>query len=127
MKQTRLLLIALCTALFGPVSADELLTGHAIGILPCVDYTTNSQTLEVNTYANAFDGDLNTFYASWERSYTWAGLDLGMAHVITKVGWSPRNDGQGEKRVQLGLFEGANRPDFMDALPLYLITEKGKI
>ena len=127
MKQTRLLLIALCTALFGPASADELLTGHAIGILPCVDYTTNSQTLEVNTYANAFDGDLNTFYASWERSYTWAGLDLGMAHVITKVGWSPRNDGQGEKRVQLGLFEGANRPDFMDALPLYLITEKGKI
>ena len=127
MKQTRLLLIALCTALFGPVSADELLTGHVIGILPCVDYTTNSQTLEVNTYANAFDGDLNTFYASWERSYTWAGLDLGMAHVITKVGWSPRNDGQGEKRVQLGLFEGANRPDFMDALPLYLITEKGKI
>ena len=127
MKQTRLLLIALCTALFGPASADELLTGHVIGILPCVDYTTNSQTLEVNTYANAFDGDLNTFYASWERSYTWAGLDLGMAHVITKVGWSPRNDGQGEKRVQLGLFEGANRPDFMDALPLYLITEKGKI
>ena len=127
MKQTRLLLIALCTALFGPASADELLTGHAIGILPCVDYTTNSQTLEVNTYANAFDGDLNTFYASWERSYTWAGLDLGMTHVITKVGWSPRNDGQGEKRVQLGLFEGANRPDFMDALPLYLITEKGKI
>ena len=127
MKQTRLLLIALCTALFGPVSADELLTGHVIGILPCVDYTTNSQTLEVNTYANAFDGDLNTFYASWERSYTWAGLDLGMAHVITKVGWSPRNDGQGEKRVQLGLFEGANRPDFMDALPLYLITDKGKI
>ena len=127
MKQTRLLLIALCMALFGPVSADELLTGHVIGILPCVDYTTNSQTLEVNTYANALDGDLNTFYASWERSYTWAGLDLGMAHVITKVGWSPRNDGQGEKRVQLGLFEGANRPDFMDALPLYLITEKGKI
>ena len=126
-QQTRLLLIALCTALFGPASADELLTGHVIGILPCVDYTTNSQTLEVNTYANAFDGDLNTFYASWERSYTWAGLDLGMAHVITKVGWSPRNDGQGEKRVQLGLFEGANRPDFMDALPLYLITEKGKI
>ena len=127
MKQTRLLLIALCMALFGPVSADELLTGYVIGILPCVDYTTNSQTLEVNTYAKAFDGDLNTFYASWERSYTWAGLDLGMAHVITKVGWSPRNDGQGEKRVQLGLFEGANRPDFMDALPLYLITEKGKI
>jgi hypothetical protein len=127
MKQARLLLTALCTALFGPVTADELLTGQVFGVLACVDYTTNTQTMEVNTPRDAFDGDLNTFFASWERSYTWAGLDLGVPHVITKVGWSPRNDGQGEKRVILGLFEGANRPDFMDALPLYLITEKGKI
>jgi hypothetical protein len=27
----------------------------------------------------------------------------------------------------LGVFEGANSPDFMDALPLYIITEKGII
>ena len=127
MKTLRALILVLCMALYASVSADELLTGHAIGVLPSVDYNTNEQSMGVNTYANAFDGDLNTFFASWERSYTWAGLDLGMAHVITKVGWSPRNDGQGEKRVVLGLFEGANRPDFMDALPLYLITEKGKI
>ena len=111
----------------GAVSADELLRGQVIGVLACVDYTTNTQTTSVNTPRDAFDGDLNTFFAAWERSYAWAGLDLGTAHVITRVGWSPRNDGQGEKRVVLGLFEGANRPDFMDALPLYLITEKGKI
>lgn len=114
-------------ALGWEAKADEKLTGQVIGVLACVDYTTNTQTTNVNTPINAFDGDLNTFFASWERSYTWAGLDLGTAHVITQVGWSPRNDGLGEGRVVLGLFEGANRPDFMDALPLYLITEKGQI
>ena len=115
------------TLLGWEAKADEKLTGQVIGVLACVDYTTNTQTTSVNTPRDAFDGDLNTFFAAWERSYAWAGLDLGTAHVITRVGWSPRNDGQGEKRVVLGLFEGANRPDFMDALPLYLITEKGKI
>ena len=109
------------------VSADELLGGTVIGTPVSVDYKTNDPTTEVNTCADAFDGDLSTFFASYDRSYTWAGLDLGRPHVITRVGWSPRNDGQGEKRVLLGVFEGANSPDFMDALPLYIITEKGKI
>ena len=115
------------TLLGWEAKADEKLTGQVIGVLDCVDYTTNQQTATVNTPRNAFDGDLSTFFASWERSYTWAGLDLGTAHVITRVGWSPRNDGLGEGRVVLGVFEGANSPDFMDALPLYVITEKGKI
>lgn len=115
------------TLLGWEAKADEKLTGQVIGVLACVDYTTNQQTATVNTPRDAFDGDLSTFFASWERSYTWAGLDLGTAHVITRVGWSPRNDGLGEGRVVLGVFEGANSPDFMDALPLYVITEKGKI
>ena len=109
------------------VSADDKLTGTVIGTKECIDYSTNRKTTTVNTCANAFDGDLNTFFASWDRSYTWAGLDLGSPHVITRVGWSPRNDGLGEERVVLGVFEGANSPDFMDALPLYLIDERGKI
>ena len=108
--------------------ADDKLTGTVIGTTACVDYNnTSTSTTTVNTCADAFDGNLNTFFASWERSYTWAGMDLGSPHVITRVGWSPRNDGQGPKRVQLGVFEGANREDFMDALPIYLITEKGKV
>ena len=108
--------------------ADDKLSGTVIGTRECVDYGNTSQsTTTVNTCANAFDGRLDTFFASWERSYTWAGLDLGSPHVITRVGWSPRNDSQGEGRVVLGLFEGANSPDFMDALPLWLIDEKGKI
>ena len=126
--QLRLVLSCVFVLLKAGVSADDRLTGVVIGTAECVDYSNTSKpTTTVNTCANAFDGNLNTFFASWERSYTWAGLDLGSPHVITRVGWSPRNDSQGEGRVVLAVFEGANRPDFMDALPLYLISEKGKI
>ena len=118
-----LLLLALTQNAF----ADGKLTGVVIGTQETVDYQTNIMSTTVNTRDNAFDGDLNSYFASWERSYTWAGLDLGKPFVITRVGWSPRNDGQGEQRVVLGVFEGANREDFMDALPIYIITEKGKI
>ena len=113
--------------LLTPAYGDELLKGTVIGTIETVNYQNNSKSTTVNTRENAFDGDLNTFFASWDRSYTWTGLDLGSAHVITRVGWSPRNYGVGEQRVLLGVFEGANREDFMDALPLYVIPEKGKI
>ena len=46
----------------------------------------------------------------------WRGLDLGKPYVITIVGWKPTST----TTAQLGMFEGANRPDFLDALPLYM-------
>ena len=114
--------------LLTPAYGDDLLKGTVIGTTQTVNYNNSSdRSNTVNTRENAFDGDLNTFFASYDRSYTWTGLDLGEPHVITRVGWSPRNDSQGEKRVLLGVFEGANREDFMDALPLYVIPENGKI
>ena len=114
--------------LLTPAYGDDLLKGTVIGTKETVNYqNTSDRSNTVNTRDKAFDGDLNTFFASYDRSYTWTGLDLGTAHVITRVGWSPRNDSQGEKRVLLGVFEGANREDFMDALPLYVIPENGKI
>ena len=109
------------------VRADDKLTGTVIGSSPSVDYNTSKASTTVNTCKDAFDGRLNTFFASYERSYTWAGLDLGTPHVITRVGWSPRNDSNGPKRVVLGVFEGSNRADFMDALPFYIIVEQGTI
>ena len=108
------------------MTAADKLSGTPIGSTS-VDYSTGTESTTVNTVANAFDGRLDTFFASYVRSYTWVGLDLGEKHVITRVGWSPRDDWQGEGRVKLAMFEGANSPDFMDAVPLYLITEKGKI
>ncbi|MCI5681122.1 MAG: CotH kinase family protein [Bacteroidales bacterium] len=109
-------------------AADPLLTGTPIGSSPSVDYNNGaSASTTANLPKDAFDGNLETFYASYERSYTWVGLDLGTPHVITRVGWSPRNDGVGSQRVQLGVFEGANLPDFSDALPIYLIDQQGVI
>ena len=109
------------------MAADEKLEGTVIGSLYSVDYDNGSrQSTTVNTCKNAFDGDFETYFAAWDRDYAWAGLDLGSPHVITKVGWAPRNDEwNGANRVVLGVFEGANDPDFMDALPLYIITERG--
>lgn len=127
MMKSRALLLVLSVFQTMASVADGLLTGAVIGTKESVDYQTSAKSTTVNTCAMAFDGNLNTFFASWNRSYTWAGLDLGAPHVITRVGWSPRNDGQGEKRVLLGVFEGANREDFMDALPIYIIKEKGTI
>lgn len=121
-----LLLLCLCPAIWA-MAGDGKLTGRVIGTAETVDYTTFGKSTTANTAAMAFDGRLDTFFASWERSYTWTGLDLGSKHVITKVGWSPRNDVHGEERVVLAVFEGANRDDFMDALPLCIITERGQI
>lgn len=107
---------------------SPMLTGEVIGTQYSVDYANNNrQSTTVNTKACAFDGNLQTFFASYERSLTWVGLDLGSSHKITGVAWSPRNDSNGPKRVRLGIFEGANRADFLDAVPLYIINELGTI
>lgn len=126
MRNIFLLLLLILTL---PLTAVEsqLLTGTPIGSSPSVDYSNNSASTTVNLPSAAFDGDLNTFYASYGRSYTWVGLDLGAPHVITRAGWSPRNDGVGPESVVLGMIEGANRSDFLDAVPLYLIDQRGVI
>ena len=125
MKQNTFVLLAILSCI--SISANSAkLSGIPIGS-PSVDYSNGSISTTVNQPANAFDGDLNTFYASYDRSYTWVGLDLGKAHVITRVGWSPRNNDQGPRRVRLGMIEGANRADFLDAVPLHLIDQYGVI
>lgn len=106
---------------------DAKLTGTVMGSSPSVEYVNFNATTTQNLPKDAFDGDMNTYYASYNRSNTWVGLDLGERYVVTKVGWSPRNDGNGPKRVQLAVFEGANREDFMDAMPLYVNDKKGTI
>ena len=101
------------------------LTGTVIGSKYSVDYDNgNSQSTTVNTKNNVFDGKYDTFFASYDRSRTWVGLDLGEKHIITKVGWSPRIGSQG--RVELALFEGANKADFSDALPIHIVKEPGQ-
>ena len=123
-----LLSIAMMAAAATGASAAQKLTGTPIGTSLSVDYSTGEASTTINTISNAFDGNLDTYFASYDRSYTWVGLDLGEKYVITRVGWSPRNDLLvGEARVKLAMFEGANSPDFIDAVPLHLTTENGKI
>lgn len=95
------------------------LSGSIIGSQYSVDYNTNKSSTTVNTKDNVFDGNYDTFFASYDRSNTWVGLDLGIEHIITKVGYSPRIDQEG--RVELAVIEGANKPDFSDALPIHVI------
>ena len=122
---TLLLLLFLQSFTLNSFAKDKLLTGTVIGTAESVDYSTGNPSTTVNTAANAFDGNLSTFFASYERSKTWVGLDLGEKHVITRVGWAPREGSYGPKRVLLGLFEGANDPNFLDGVPLYIIDQEG--
>lgn len=99
--------------------AVEKLGGRIMGTEYSVNYETGEASLTVNTKESVFDGNYNTFFASYDRSGTWVGYDLGEKHLIKRVGYSPR-DGQ-EHRVQLAVIEGANKADFSDALPIHVI------
>ncbi|MCR5140136.1 MAG: CotH kinase family protein [Bacteroidaceae bacterium] len=102
---------------------DTPLTGTPIGSKYGYDPTTRRQTTSNYTFADAFDGNTNTFFSAWETSMAWAGLDLGSPHIITGVAFRPQTGTSGADKMLLGVFEGANQPDFMDAVPLYLIGE----
>ncbi|MGN0234225.1 MAG: CotH kinase family protein [Bacteroidaceae bacterium] len=123
MRRLRLLhtILLLIIPFVSALAENVLLTGTVIGTEQSVDYSTGASSTTVNTCACAFDGNMDTFFASYERNLTWAGLDLGAPHVITRIGWAPRKDTQGPTRTLLGVFEGSNRPDFLDAVPLYVI------
>ncbi len=77
---------------------------------------------------NAFDNNTDTYFSGngysanpYTYSYgrNWAGLDLGESHVITKVGIMACPGY--EKLVQFAVVQGANREDFLDAIPLTML------
>ena len=74
--------------------------------------------------ALAFDGNAATYYSTTSPDLQWVGLDLGQPYVITRIDFTPAPGSQGADRALLSLFEGANSPDFMDAVPLHLISTK---
>ena len=90
------------------LAADDLLTGTVL-----------------NNANKAFDGNPGTYFSATTFNYGWAGLDLSERHVITRVGWMPRDNVP--SRMILGVFEGANSPDFMDALPLHIIKSVSEV
>lgn len=119
MNKSKKVFLCLCMAMCCIVSAwgqMKQLSGTPIGS-PSVDYGSGD-----NVPANVFDGDYDTYYASQERSYTWVGLDLGEPYVIGKICYAPRTGYT--SRMLLGVFEGANEPDFSDAIPFHIIDKE---
>lgn len=105
----------------GLLDRSRELKGSVIGSRYSMDYNSATQSTSVNTKEEVFDGNFETFFASYDRSGTWVGLDLGSKHIITNIGYSPRIGNEG--RMQLAIVEGANEPDFSDALPIYMIKD----
>ncbi len=104
--------------------SEKLQPGGSIKIIGSersIDYSNNQSSTTVNTKAEVFDGNFNTFFASFDRSKTWVGLDLGEKCIITKVAYAPRINENA--RLLLGVFEGANKADFSDAIPILMVTE----
>lgn len=99
------------------LSAYDSATDHLLeGTIICSGTEAKAQA--------AFDGDASTYYSTNSSAFGWVGLDLGEPHVITRIGFTPAPGWQGADRMFLSLFEGANSPDFMDAIPLYFIGER---
>ena len=71
---TVVLLLFNVTLVYGQPTGKKL-KGPPIGSTS-IDYSTSQPSTTVNTPDCAFDGDTKTFYASYERSRTWVGLDL---------------------------------------------------
>lgn len=99
----------------------QKLTGRVIGTLNSFDYYNNICSQTVNNSNNAFDGDINTYFAGCDRNNAWVGLDLEEPHIITEIAYCPRTDMQ--DWLMLGVFEGSNNPDFGDAIPIFVITQ----
>lgn len=113
-----LLLFMFCTV--WKTTAKEL-TGTVIGTITGWDYTTNKKSTTVNTAQNAFDGNLDTYFASHLASKGWVGIDFGKAYQISRIGWAPAHEQNGPAKTILGIFEVANTADFSDALPVQVI------
>lgn len=126
----RLLLLLLLLVSLPAFPLGRKLTGTVIGSSRGYDFDRGTSSSSINIRDWAFDGDLSTFFAASSSSNGWVGLDLGKTYIITQVGFAASTHSNGSQYTQLGLFEGANQPDFSDALPLYMLKEaasSGKI
>ena len=125
MRRTGMFAMGLLVAAIG-FAGDVKLSGTIIGTELSGDAVGNATTTE-NTKEMAFDGDFNTYFKAyiagdeWDYNRTWVGLDLGEPHVITRIGFASRK--MRSYKLQLAVVEGANEPDFSDAMPLYMIRD----
>ncbi len=74
------------------------------------------------TIDKVFDTDLDTFFDAPDGNGAWVGLDFGdgSACSITQIKYCPR--ATFESRMVGGIFQGANQPDFSDAVTLGTVS-----
>ena len=72
----------------------------------------NSQKLDLNEIPSSI----------YANSLNWIGFSLSSSHVITKISWSFKE--LNSQNEIFGIFEGANEPNFIDSVPLYMFTEQ---
>jgi len=92
------------------------LTGTVIG-------TPGSYRNHGTTIANAFDGNLSTYFDGPDASGDWVGLDLGAPTVVTRVQYAPRAGYEG--RMVGGEIQASNSATFSSGVvTLYTISSK---
>ena len=85
----------------------------------------SSDSSKESSLNNAFDGDSSTTFKSQKASEGWIGLKLDSKYKITKIGVAfPENAAKGD--YLLAIIEGSIDPTFLDAEPLYMITNEIK-
>lgn len=99
-------------------SAEDIVASELTGKIISYDKCNDVQF----SVSLAFDNNVNTYFRSCAPFGNWIGYDLGKQYVITDVAYCPRIDANYTDRLQLGVFEGANQPDFRDAITLFLIS-----
>lgn len=115
---TGLILAAVSSFQMATAGADKL-AGRVMGA---------GDALNGTCYENVFDGNLSTsLYADRQGEYSrpWVGLDLGAAHVINEIRFAP--DRSSTLCSRLAIFQGANREDFLDAMPVAMVPANGMV
>jgi len=87
----------------------------------------SSNNVAANVKEAAMDFNTSTFFDGPDANGDWVGLDLGSSVKtnIAQVGYFPRPDSTNSdfsSRMLGGVFQGANSPDFSDAMNLFTIT-----
>jgi hypothetical protein len=99
----------------GLVNCTNQLHGTVIG-------TSGSWNNSGSTIANAFDGNLTTYFDGPDNSGDWVGLDfgVGVSNVIGQINYWPRPGWP--SRMLGGYFQGANNAQFLNPVTLFTIA-----
>ena len=105
-----------------PDMEDENLRPFAVtnsdGTLKVLYHGSNSWWNAAGEYA-AFDGDITTFVNPRRINYpTWVGYELTEPRVVTRIRFAAPSDTDYEERLRSCQVQGANEPDFSDAVVL---------